>query len=196
MDGYWGDMCTSCDANCADTCDKDTGYCTCMSEYYNVNKTRSECTSCYENCHSQACDPDSGVCYQGCVDGYWGDYCNQTCTKNCNGTCAQHTGYCKSCVNSSLSGLLCDQRCSLSCLMQTCEHTSGNCTKGCHNQYFGRRCEHNCSFNCVSSEKNQSRCSNVNGKCLEGCIDGFVGDFCDVHHGELHVKHFKITCRL
>jgi len=125
MDGYWGDTCIPCDNNCAEVCDQVTGYCKCTNGYYNVNKNESECTSCYEKCLNQACDPESGVCHQGCVDGYWGDYCNQTCSISCNSTCAQDTGYCKECVNKSMYGLLCDQRCSSSCSMHECEQISG-----------------------------------------------------------------------
>jgi len=136
MDRYWGDTCTSCDNKCADTCDKSTGYCTCISGYYNVNKNESKCKTCYENCHNQACDPESGVCHQGCVDGFWGDYCNIMCNNSCNSTCAQDTGFCKGCSNKSTYGPLCDQQCSLNCLLSECEQISGNCTLGCYLHHY------------------------------------------------------------
>jgi len=173
-DGYWGDKCDQrCLTNCK-SCMSGDKCNTCDEGYWG-----NTCTQCNANC-AYSCDLISSICQKKCKKGFWGDYCNYTCSDSCNGECVKATGHCKRCKSKTMYGPVCNQECSTNCLLNECEQPSGDCTKGCTKDFVGSRCEHRaCSLNCLPAIKNETVCSHVDGKCLYGCREGFKGDLCD-----------------
>ena len=94
--GYFGDTCDGeCDRYCKD-CDKIDGTCNeCQSGYYINPEDEKQCIKCPENCDGEC---PKGIC-EKCKDSFYGDICDQNCSKNClNNKCDKVTGKCQ-CIN-------------------------------------------------------------------------------------------------
>ena len=80
--GFYGDYCNlTCSTNCINgTCNRD-GTCNCTVGYGG-----HPCEPCPKNCSDTGCN-EQLICHE-CDPGFYGDYCNLTCSINCiNGTC-------------------------------------------------------------------------------------------------------------
>ena len=80
--GSFGSFCNqTCSENCVDNrCNRD-GKCPC-----NVGYGGHPCEPCPKNCGDTGCD-EQLICHQ-CDPGFYGDYCNFSCSTNCiDGTC-------------------------------------------------------------------------------------------------------------
>ncbi|XP_052761594.1 scavenger receptor class F member 2-like isoform X2 [Mya arenaria] len=87
-------------------CSQNNSICTqCAKGFY--PDIHGNCTTCSKTCIDNLCDASSGRCAAGCVEGYWGEQCDERCTILCK-TCDRLTGYCNTCVLTSLHGLYCN----------------------------------------------------------------------------------------
>ncbi|XP_061171007.1 multiple epidermal growth factor-like domains protein 10 [Saccostrea echinata] len=132
--------------------------------YYGANCN----ISCPDNCQERKCDVITGECL-GCVPGYQGPRCSQTCNELHYGLgCSSSCGYCRN--------------------GDTCHHVNGTCLNGCNDGvegdkcqnacqpgYYGRDCRHVCSENCGVT----NQCNRFTGKCDGGCRMGWKGVRCD-----------------
>ncbi|WAR30166.1 PTPRS-like protein, partial [Mya arenaria] len=124
-----------------------------------------ECSTCkYASCTSR------GYCYNGCIDGYYGNNCIYKCiTPNCK-SCHQSYGriYCSQCkYGYYLKNNICHNcgsQCKL-CSIYSCQ--------SCYDGYWGNTCENNCYESCAS-------CSKSNGYCFS-CEPGYY-----VHNGNCY----------
>ncbi|CAG5127777.1 unnamed protein product, partial [Candidula unifasciata] len=147
---------------------------------------------------AQSCLPDNrkihichlvtGRCLLGCLPGYEGARCNQTC-------------------KSGLYGVLCKLQCPQFCSWDptgtpSCDHVTGLCVGGCQPGYTGEMCNTLCQpgmygpdCSCVCSElcavnsDGNHQCHHITGACLRGCQRGYTGAWCnntceDGSHGD------------
>ncbi|XP_071129225.1 receptor-type tyrosine-protein phosphatase epsilon-like [Mytilus edulis] len=120
--------------------------------------------NCSENCILGFCNLVNGNCTHGCVDGWFGERCNEPCKEG-------HFG--KQCIHA------CSQHCSL----PHCDHVTGKCNGGCKKGwkdtncftecspgYFGRNCSQSCD-GCLSKT-----CDRFDGFCHVGdkCKPGYI----------------------
>ncbi|XP_070193938.1 multiple epidermal growth factor-like domains protein 11 [Littorina saxatilis] len=129
-----------------------------------------------------------------CVDGHYGDRCEEDCSNNCDtrgcdrtsGNCTCKPGYrpplCKQECSDGHYGDRCEEDCSDNCDTPECDKTSGNCTckagyqpplckQECNDGQYGHNCGLNCSANCTDV------CDSVSGNCT--CNPGFMPPLCD-----------------
>ncbi|XP_061166268.1 uncharacterized protein LOC133175166 [Saccostrea echinata] len=168
--------------------------------YYNERKPDVTYPSYYSQfAYNELCELE----VYGCPDeGYYGEYCNQSCPENChNQICNITTGNCINCT-AGYQGPKCSQvcdehtyglECSLSCGNcsdgDTCHHVNGTCLKGCSEGvegeacqkecspgYYGKGCIHECSVNCGVPR----RCNRFTGECEGGCQSGWKEKQCDM----------------
>ncbi|XP_052763633.1 receptor-type tyrosine-protein phosphatase mu-like isoform X2 [Mya arenaria] len=184
-EGRFGNICQhQCTGDCVNgNCDSSKATCQCNANYegkkcdqciarYSNNGCKQRCS---EGCVNNECDSYSGICSQGCINGYW----NPTCDKRCNAeclSCNQADGSCSQCINTTKYGHNCTQDCSNTCKKSICDIT-GKCTNGCITNTFGKQCENTCDEHCIKRDNN-TLCSEKTGMCLYGCETGYKGTFC------------------
>ena len=101
---------------------------------------------------------------------FYGNFCNLTCSSNCNHTCDQISGHCNGCLE-GFYGDFCTENCSSGCIMSTCRQHEGLCDI-CKHRFFGEKCEQECT-GCGDAGCNK------NGFCLSiECRPGFYGMNC------------------
>ncbi|OPL33563.1 hypothetical protein AM593_09849, partial [Mytilus galloprovincialis] len=135
-------------------------YAGCPFRKYGVNCEMN----CSENCILGSCNLVNGNCTHGCVDGWFGERCNEPCTTGFYGNQCMHT-------------------CSQHCFLPPCHHVTGQCSGGCTQGwtaddcfeecspgYFGRNCSESCD-GCLSNtcDRFDGFC-NVKDKCKAGYI--------------------------
>ncbi|CAG2230439.1 MEGF10_11 [Mytilus edulis] len=136
----------------------------------------------YGNTKLDICEIEIG----GCPYGKYGDNCQSTCPKNCNGFCDLDTG---NCVLGCLDGWLGEKCETVNCLSPSCDHVTGqcksgcfltnegfNCTDECNIGYFGWNCSETCN-GCIADE-----CNHINGICKNDsvCKTGYkYGKYCN-----------------
>ena len=157
--GFYGDYCNqSCSEHCKNNwCDR-SGRCQC-----NVGYGGHPCEACPANCDSTGCDKQL-KCHE-CDPGFYGDYCNLTCSTNCiNGTC-NRDGSCS--CKKGFAGLgCCPENCEGGCNDTT--FVCSSCKEGYHGDFCTETCPNNCKNGCTQNE----------GICKE-CKKGYGGDVCD-----------------
>ena len=117
------------------------------------------------------------MCHE-CNPGYYGDYCNLTCSTNCiNGTC-NRDGSC-SCKEGFDSFGCCPKNCK-----GGCNDTVFVCTS-CKDGYHGDSCNERCPDNCKNG------CTQDEGICNK-CIKGYWGDICDKGKKYLYLLNFTV----
>ena len=189
--GFYGDFCNkTCSEYCATTvCDKEDGSCECKVGY-----AGNPCTECPSNCDRTGCNDDFH-CHT-CNPGFYGDFCNRTCSFHCignrcniDGSCNCSVGYgghpcepcpkncsdtgcnkqliCHECHDPGFYGDYCNFTCSTNCINGTC-NKDGTCN--CSVGYGGNPCEP-CPKNCSDTGCNEQLI------CHE-CDPGFHGDYC------------------
>ncbi|XP_046376932.2 multiple epidermal growth factor-like domains protein 10 isoform X2 [Haliotis rufescens] len=119
-----------------------------------------------------------GECDEGCLGGFFGDYCNKTCPQHCAGrrgdkhaACSQDIGQCLSGCVRGWYGNNCSKRCSKHCSTGVCNMLNGDCIDGCKGGFFGLDCKYKCNARC------QGGVCNGDGTC--DCKAGFAGRYCD-----------------
>ena len=131
--GKYGTTCeNTCESTCADCISADQ--CTeCIP-----GRHGSLCQLyCPLGCKDIMCEQTSGMCTEGCRNGYYpsGINCNQCpdqCTYCSNGT------YCTAC-SPGLFGRICNMSCPVGCMDNLCDVATGNCTNGCSSGYHHHR---------------------------------------------------------
>ena len=108
----------------------------------------------------QECNQD-GSCRSGCVQGFFGLYCNSTCSDNCN-ICHPITGKCLDKLN------ICNK-------LTQCNFTTNTCFQG----KYGFNCEYNCSSGCKNDSSIGYLCEKFTGACINNCNYGHFGDRCE-----------------
>ncbi|XP_045162156.2 cell death abnormality protein 1-like [Mercenaria mercenaria] len=104
--GYYSKLCKKkCPVDCLDSCDISTGVCSdCITNHFGPFCN----LKCSENCYASRssathnCASSDGTCMFGCKQGFFGLYCNETCSSLCIDTlCRQESGICmKGCTSS------------------------------------------------------------------------------------------------
>ncbi|WAR16881.1 FAT1-like protein [Mya arenaria] len=130
--------CSDIDRMCL-SCSQDTGRCThCTNGFY--PDVYRNCSACKATCIDDKCDGSSGRCIKGCIDGNWGNQCEDSCDILCR-TCERMTGECIGCIHPSLYGPYCNLSCSSNCINSECDMV-GDCLIGCSEGYTGVGCKY------------------------------------------------------
>ncbi|WAR24546.1 hypothetical protein MAR_038215, partial [Mya arenaria] len=118
-------------------------------------------------------------CLGKCKPGYFGQYCEETCSKEClKKACNKSSGICKDCTRTYLEG--CTQECGQGCREKDgfprCDRKSGKCLNGCVFNHYGNFC----NVSCRNCKRNSSvvLCDS-NGVCLYGCENGYWDKKCN-----------------
>ncbi|WAR17426.1 TEuncharacterized, partial [Mya arenaria] len=140
-----------------------------------------ECSTCKDGAdgHSSKCS-NTGKCYFGCIDGYYGNNCLHNCTyQNCL-SCHQNTGhYCSKCKSGYYLHYTYCHPCNFKC--KSCESLQ-RCLS-CYDGYWGETCRNKCSSDCnngyCDKESGVCRCSpNYKGETCNQCANGRFGKTC------------------
>ena len=160
----WGQYCNfSCSALCDSTCDQHDGHCdSCVTGRWKDNCTEK----CPGHCNSRGCDIVTGICDNECLVGYYGSYCNQTCSVGCP-YCKRESGACQLC-NTGYYGSFCNMTCPPNC-QGKCNKAVGNCYD-CTEGYWGLKCTETCEHQC--------ECDQMTGNCST-CWYGHCGRNCE-----------------
>lgn len=136
-----------------------------------------------------------------CMDGYYGEFCNNTCSVNCKSGCYIFDGTCIDGCVGNYHGDKCDSTCSQNCQLgcisgSTCiggqcnsGFTGSECTTECSTGTYGPNCAYNCSSGCMNNicSKTDGNCSckaGYNGTmCERECTDGTYGYYCNTTCG-------------
>ncbi|WAR16548.1 PTPRT-like protein [Mya arenaria] len=186
-------LCTSCKngyhsgpgTSCLYLCNKECLSCTnntfctaCKVRDNGIAYYGSDCSIiCSNSCKDNLCDID-GHCLEcaypnllgdscdKCINGKYGNLCNNNCPQNCYSGCLS-TGICESCKD-GFFGHHCNMSCSENCKYGTCSQ-GGSCFEGCKNGFSGSSCEQKtCHVDCICDQNN---------RCLE-CKDPYFGPSC------------------
>ncbi|XP_055956407.1 multiple epidermal growth factor-like domains protein 10 [Patella vulgata] len=162
----------------------------CNTGYYSTSS--STCQPC-DKCLNDKCDPDTGVCTDGCKDGYYGEKC-QPCNTCLNDKCNHTTGVCTDGCKNGYYGDKCISLCSDKCTNSTCSITSPSsqpqCTDGCVDDKTGSYCQSSCPANCKSCQQDGSSCNECNQggwygtNCESQCSDGCQNKMCNKMDGK------------
>ena len=159
--GWWGELCDKeCDISCNPFtgCSKE-GICTECSIDYFYNQTSKQCEKCPE-----LCDGCSESSCKKCIKGFYGDFCEMNCPKNCLDTiCLKDSGECEKCEKGFFNKTCSDkcEGCEEGCLMNNGECINHICS---YNYYKNIFCEKMCSSSCFNG------CDLYTGNCTE-CND-------------------------
>ncbi|XP_052762508.1 multiple epidermal growth factor-like domains protein 10 isoform X2 [Mya arenaria] len=178
-DGFSGYYCsTPCNDGC-DTCTRSqTNECrACRTGRHGYDGSYYTCSNtCNYTCANNSCDALNGQCDQGCVDGYFGPFCNISCASNCK-SCHHDNGLCDLCAY-DYWGEYCLNNCSENCThinesLSSCDIASGKCKYGCQHGTHGSLCSIECDQKCIASESGVRECRHTDGQCTQGCITGY-----------------------
>ncbi|XP_062577808.1 receptor-type tyrosine-protein phosphatase epsilon-like [Saccostrea cucullata] len=127
---HYGENCTECSFGCGN-CDIISGCTYCLPGHLEppdcdcpFGKYGLGCTqNCSGNCaNNENCDIQIGECRNGCLPGYLGNACDQSCMPG-------------------FYGNMCTENCSRNCLDDDpCNHRDGSCDRGCAPGWRGLRC--------------------------------------------------------
>ncbi|XP_053386861.1 scavenger receptor class F member 1-like isoform X2 [Mercenaria mercenaria] len=190
--------------------------------YFDVSSQAcNECDCCEGD---NACVAETKSCMNGCIAGFWGDKCINSCPKNCI-TCTSDID-CTECM-SGFWGTQCTSSCGKGCVNNTCLQ-SGNCDckstnfdsgrcRSCIKGKFGVDCDESCPSNCGSclSKTHCNWCKNryygsicqfecsvgcSTGTCKKNdgtcssCKTGFTGNKCDSCITAKHGANCDLDC--
>ncbi|XP_050401808.1 neurogenic locus notch homolog protein 1 [Patella vulgata] len=170
--GFYGSDCMGeCSPNCKDNICYGIGVCSACRDGFYGNVCSKNCF----NCNPGGCKRISGVCINGCKDGFYGAgrRCKKECP-NCNpGGCQMKDGACINGCKDGFYGRKCELKCS-TCKPGGCDK-QGVCTNGCLDGFYGSDglCLRKCS-NCLPGG-----CDKDGGVCISGCIEGWYTDTCN-----------------
>ena len=128
------------------------------------------------------CFQGNGECILGCVDGTWGQRCENTCHERCD-ACDRDNGECVRCEAGKF-GTICERNCSENCLPSSdnsihCSKDAGHCTEeACKSGFYGLTCNSTCNQNCAGNENGTVDCEINTGECSYNCRDGWFGPLC------------------
>ncbi|WAR17411.1 MEG10-like protein, partial [Mya arenaria] len=140
-----------------------------------------DCSTCKdrEDGHDRKCS-NTGKCYFGCIDGYYGNNCLHNCTYQSCISCYQNTGhYCLKCKSGYYLYYThchpCNSKCKSCDSLQRC--------LSCYDGHWGSTCQNKCSSECKNGhcdeESSSCRCSpNYKGETCDQCANGWFGQTC------------------
>ena len=171
--GYWGYLCDKeCDISCNPFtgCSKE-GNCTDCNIDYFYNETSKKCEKCPE-----LCDGCSIHGCEKCIKGFYGDFCDKNCPKNCLDTkCEKDSGECQNCEKGFFNEN-CTERC-VGC-QEGCLMDNGECINHiCSDNYYGNIF---CNFSCSPS-------------CFKGC-DLYTGNCTECNNNTKWGKNCEVDC--
>ena len=142
-DEFYGDQCEKqCNPGCKyTTCHISDGWCECKPRHNQIKGT--QCLPCPENCLNSC--KQSLYC-DSCKDGYYGDFCNVTCSPYCKDDKCDRDGSCTCKPGAAFTGC-CPENCQGGC-------DNSSVCKTCMAGYYGSYCNETCS-NCMNSKCNQ-----------------------------------------
>ena len=180
-DGYYGDFCNlTCSRHCVgNVCDKSNGRCNCSVGYGS-----HPCETCPKNCSDTGCN-DKLICHE-CNPGFYGDYCNLTCSTNCiNGTC-NRDGSC-TCKEGFDGFGCCPEHCEGGC--NDTSFVCASCKSGHFSDLCNETCPHNCKDNCSRDGKTCMECkqNNWGATCQNDCPEKCSSQ-CDQNNGTCQCK--------
>ncbi|KAL8605903.1 hypothetical protein ACOMHN_059693 [Nucella lapillus] len=162
----------------------------------------SDCSiTCGKGPGKNFCSQSSAYCYDGCVDGWYGDQCSTPCSPGCRNTvcdrqsaqCYCQTGYrgkaCTGCV-AGWYGAMCTLSCQTAHCQQCDQDTGALCSQctfnsfllppqctDCPEGYYKRADNSGCNV-CTSNCKSGTVCDKTTGHCPL-CPAGKQGHVCD-----------------
>ena len=161
-DGFYGDSCNyQCNLGCNTTsCHISNGYCECKPRHNQIEGT--QCLPCPDNCLNSC---NQSLYCDSCMDRFYGDFCNQNCSEQCednrcdrDGRCMCKVGYaghpCQSCPENCGDAGCTDQ---FKCI---------NCAAGFYSDYCNKTCSSSCMYKICAKD----------GSC--SCEPGFDGFGC------------------
>ncbi|XP_062610406.1 delta and Notch-like epidermal growth factor-related receptor [Saccostrea cucullata] len=126
--------------------------------------------NCALNCneHCIGCNRINGICDNGCIPGWKGEFCDEECKRGFYGKdCNLQCGNCHESAQCHLENGSCLNGCSAG-------YKGLLCNKVCSFGLYGANCEQECSLFC----KKSLVCHHVSGICLGGCKTGWKGHRC------------------
>lgn len=126
-------------------------YCEGCSEGYRRGHGNN-CLPC-DHCLHGHCNTTSGVCLDGCVEGYHYTYD------------FLHT---------------CDATCHVNCVDRKCDNTDGNCTVGCVPGFYTDKCSVGCSAYC-GGDRSCTRDRGICSRCMDGMYGKYCFFSCSSH---------------
>ncbi|PVD33327.1 hypothetical protein C0Q70_04581 [Pomacea canaliculata] len=105
---------------------------------------------------TEACDPSTGACAHGCVQGYTEPLCLNKCGACIGGNDQCANGVCTVGCEQGFTGPSCNIPCTAGTFGENCEQACGHCEGG------------------------NTTCDTIVGACKEGCEDGWSGLFCNI----------------
>ncbi|XP_053394309.1 multiple epidermal growth factor-like domains protein 10 [Mercenaria mercenaria] len=163
----------------------------CSDGLYGINYCDQKCDRCMPNSEGDInCSIETGECYNGCLDGFFGRRCDRKCA-NCMPlsedsdvkTCDTDNGTCNNGCIYGYHGSSCDKKCG-HCLpdregVVKCSIDTGECNTTCIDGFYGQNCDRECSRNCFDSKIDSARCDKETGSCIFGCVPGWYGEICE-----------------
>ena len=201
-------LCEKCSNNCLDsTCNSTTGRCEKCSkndQYGPFCNSTCPLHCAMNTTEDRKCDRETGVCescepnFDGvkcdtCIDGKYGENCENPCPEHCAGTkkCDITTGACESCENgywSELCDLECDHHCDIAKF--NCLKKDGQCTS-CQDGYYVKdrncsSCFENCEYKCTETQCERCKVGWFGDKCTIECNSQCKDRECDQKSGACH----------
>lgn len=160
------------------------------------------------NCRNNTdCQPEDGLCKEGCEVGYQGSICKDTCDDglwglNCDSECGHcsdikcdaHSGHCSGTCSPGWLGVGCTEACQhgkygqdcllscpSNCMSPQCNNEDGSCA--CKRGWTGPLCKDVCNYGLGCPEycgkcRGGDVCDRVTGACPSGCSAGWEGELC------------------
>ena len=154
-------------------------------------------TSCKDNCDDTGNDnceecKRSGICTKCKNDKYFGEHCENECSKCPNGLCSNEgkcTDSTNNCLNNLYYGESCDNSCSkINANCQTCDR-NGKCLSCKNNLFYGDKCENSCQ-NCPDGVCNMEGVCTKPGNCKN---EEYFGDNCQKPCSEISSHCIKCS---
>ncbi|XP_055956404.1 multiple epidermal growth factor-like domains protein 10 isoform X2 [Patella vulgata] len=147
----------------------------CNTGYYSTSS--STCQPC-DKCLNNTCDATTGVCTDGCKDGYYDDKCTSPCSDKCtNSRCYTNPSFSQpQCTDGCVGGYkgsYCQTSCPGNC--RSCQQDGSSCIE-CNQGWYGTNCESQCPDNCVGG------CGKMDGRCTD-CKPDTAGSYCNITCG-------------
>ncbi|XP_055956405.1 multiple epidermal growth factor-like domains protein 10 isoform X3 [Patella vulgata] len=146
----------------------------CNTGYYSTSS--STCQPC-DKCLNNTCDATTGVCTDGCKDGYYDDKCTSPCSDKCtNSRCYTNPSFSQpQCTDGCVGGYkgsYCQTSCPGNC--RSCQQDGSSCIE-CNQGWYGTNCESQCPDNCVGG------CEKiVEGTSISPIVSGIIGVLCGI----------------
>ena len=146
--GHYG---PDCGKKCMDGCQICEDSSSCIQCIPGLKYRFGECAGQCVYCLDQKCNSES-ICQTGCVEGRFGQKCDQKCIDGCK--LCHNSHICHTCkAGYRLKDDKCQPTCE-NCINGSCI-SNGTCSQGCIIEWFGEKCDQKCKEGCKT-------CTSVN----------------------------------